>query len=497
MPKSLKPSAPRSPSAARLLAEKFPPLHAYWPNLPSVSAQQAAFLTLEAFGVVEGFYGGAAGGGKSDALLAGALQYTDRAGYAALILRRSYTDLALPGAAMARSKEWLHGKAKWRDRDKTWLFPSGATLTFGYLEQEADVYRYQSSEFQFIGFDELTQFSEWQYLYLFSRLRRTVDVDAPLRMRSASNPGGIGHIWVKGRFIEAGTREAGAVFIPARLRDNPGLAADEYVASLEHLPDVLRQQLLDGDWDAFEGAAVELREEHLVERFELLDAFDRFEAADYGLNGAPWALWSVDFEGNLVATDMLYERDVLPSDLAGLVIARRKGGWGVGHSAFVDPSIWHRTGARNKWGAPAMLADEFTDHGVSVTPANNDPRAGLIRLRELLATDPAHRFPDWHERRGELGAPRLFFVRGACSRLVEELRSAPLQPIDKRDGGEIVDPVWESRHGHAVAMARYAVMTRPGPSEKPDEPLEDPRAELVRQRDLELDSPGRRRYTNV
>src|SRR5215831_17422072 len=154
----------RSQSAATLLSSKWPMLEAMWPHLRSASAKQAAFLSLDC---LEAGYGGAAGGGKSDAILAGALQYVDVPGYAALILRRSFSDLALPGAAMARSKEWLYGRARWNEREKTWTFNSGATLTFGYLEAEDDVYRYQSSEYQYIGFDELTQFSEAQYRYLF------------------------------------------------------------------------------------------------------------------------------------------------------------------------------------------------------------------------------------------------------------------------------------------------------------------------------------------
>lgn len=434
-------------------------------------------------------YGGAAGGGKSDALLAAALQYVDTSGYAALILRRTFKQLSLPGAIMARSKEWLAwhrqaGRVHWNDDDKTWTFPSGATLTFGYLESADDIYRYQGPEFAFVGFDELTQFQEAQYTYLFSRARRRRDIDVPVRVRAASNPGGVGHSWVKSRFPLAADDtpavKGGRIFVPAKVTDNPGLDAAEYALSLGELDATLRQQLLDGDWGVFEGAAFTVTDDHLVGRFPLEDAHDRFEAADYGLNGAPWCLWAVDFEGNLVACDLLYVHDTLPADLAGRVVAKRKAGWGLSNSAYVDPSVWHRTGMRNKWGAPAMLADEFTDNGVSVQPANNDPRAGLIRVRELLKFDPDHVFPNWHPRAGELGAPRLFIVRGACDRLVDELRAAPLQPGDKRDAGEIVNPDWESAHGHAVAMCRYAAMTRPDASMEPEQPPEDEREAMAR-----------------
>src|SRR3984957_6827925 len=103
---------------------------------------------------------------------------------------------------MNRTRQWLaHSDAAWNNADKRFTFPSGAPLTFGNLDSEDDVYQYDSSEFQFIGFDELTSFSPQQYTYLFSRLRATKDNPVPLRMRSASNQGNRGHSWVKDRFM--------------------------------------------------------------------------------------------------------------------------------------------------------------------------------------------------------------------------------------------------------------------------------------------------------
>jgi predicted phage terminase large subunit-like protein len=215
--------------------------------------RQKDFLWLDC---LEAFYGGAAGGGKSSALLMAALQLVDIPGYSAIIFRQTYADLALPGALMDRSFEWLlPTDAKWNATEKKWLFPSGATLNFGYLESENDKYRYRSSEFQFIGFDELTNFTETQYRFLFSRLRRTNSINVPLRMRSASNPGGVGHDWVKTRFVGSATAppEVPGVFIAATLADNPHLNQEEYTKSLMQLDPVTRAQLLAGDWEAYEG----------------------------------------------------------------------------------------------------------------------------------------------------------------------------------------------------------------------------------------------------
>lgn len=494
-----------SETVPELLARMYPPLARYWPNLSSVSAPQAAFLMLDD---LEAFYGGAAGGGKSDALLAAALQYADVPGYAALILRRTFRQLEMPDAIMSRSKEWLMphraNGVQWNDDAKRWTFPSGATLTFGYLDSENDVYNYQGPAFQFVGWDELTQFDERPYKYLFSRTRRRKDLlelEIPIRHRSASNPGGIGHRWVYQRFIDEQTRERGAIFIPAKVDDNPGLDVDEYKLSLAALDETLQRQLLDGDWGVFEGAAFIVTDDHLIDRFDLDDSIDRFEALDYGLNGAPWGLWATDYEGNVIAVDMGYWHDALPSDIVPEIIEYRKRGWqldnGPTNDCYADPSIWHRTGGK-KWGKPAMLVDEFSDNGINLTKANNDPRVGLARLRELLKADPYHTFPSWHPRASEHGSPRIFFVRRECQDLVDELRAAPLQPLDQRDGGEIVDPKWESRHGHAVAMARYAVMSKPDASVEPAPEIVDVREAFMqrkreeRNREIEKLSKPRR-----
>lgn len=217
----------------------------YSPHAPT--ERQQAFLALSCR---EAFYGGAAGGGKSDALLMAALQEVHRPDYAAILFRRTYTDLALPGAIMDRAKEWLIPQGVgWNQVDRRFGFPSGATLSFSYLQHDLDRFRYQGAEFQFVGFDELTHFTEVQYRYLFSRCRRTAGSDCPLRIRGASNPGGVGHEWVKGRFISSEAEAAGRIFVPARLEDNPHLDQEEYQRNLDELDPVTREQLRNGDWE--------------------------------------------------------------------------------------------------------------------------------------------------------------------------------------------------------------------------------------------------------
>lgn len=204
--------------------------------------QQAQYILVQE---EEALYGGQAGGGKSDAILMSALQYVEEPDYAALILRRTYKDLSLPGALMDRAHKWLNTTdAHWNSTDKIWTFPSGATLTFGYLQHFNDIYNYQGSEFQFIAFDELTQFLQTEYQYLHSRLRRLEGSHIPIRMRTGSNPGGIGHQWVKDEFV-TGEKP----FIPAGYMDNPHLDRKEYEKSLNRLDYITRQQLKYGNWD--------------------------------------------------------------------------------------------------------------------------------------------------------------------------------------------------------------------------------------------------------
>lgn len=227
-----------------------PKMTKYIPHQPY--AKQAAFLLLTC---KEAFYGGAAGGGKSDALLMGALQYVDVPGYSALLLRKTYSDLTLPGALLPRAREWLapyveSGEVKWNDKDRTYYFPTGgapATITFGYLEHPKDKYRYQSAEFQFVGVDELTQIDRESYRYMFSRVRRLKGSKVPIRVRSASNPGNDGHEWVQQRFMVEGPSK-GRIFIPAKMTDNPYLDQEEYDQALQELDPVTRAQLRDGNW---------------------------------------------------------------------------------------------------------------------------------------------------------------------------------------------------------------------------------------------------------
>lgn len=267
------------------------------PHLPT--AKQMAFLLIPH---LEAFYGGAASGGKSDALLMAASQYVDMPSFHALILRRTLTDLKMPGALLERSHEWFDRfnkkEARYVAGEHSWYFPTRehtgkesfpARIQFGFIGESNAKLRYQGTEFQFVGFDEVTQFVESDYLYLFSRLRKLIcpihKIDPntgkpiykddcpicvrqrsiPIRMRSASNPGGPGHLWVKRRFkigpdINAAEekklgrkakyigKDKSRPFMPAQVKDNPFVDQESYEKALDKLDLVTREQLKRGDW---------------------------------------------------------------------------------------------------------------------------------------------------------------------------------------------------------------------------------------------------------
>lgn len=238
----------------QLQAMLTPKMTKYIPHVPT--AKQTAFMLLDN---KESFYGGAAGGGKSDCLLMCGLQHVDVKGFAGIIFRKNYSDLVKPGALIDRSKEWLSQfpEVRWVEKEKKFEFLEKygtktdikSVLQFGYLETDNDRFNYQGGEYQYVGFDELTHMSLICYQYMFSRMRRLKGVQVPLRVRGASNPPDDDQgQWVYDRFVNSEKKRKGAVFISAGLDDNPYLDKESYIESLEELDPVTRARLRDGLW---------------------------------------------------------------------------------------------------------------------------------------------------------------------------------------------------------------------------------------------------------
>ena len=213
----------------------------------------------------EAFYGGAAAGGKSATILMAATQYVDVPGYAAIIFRRTLSDLQQSGALLDVAHKWWDGRpdVKWDGDAHMFRFKGGGTISFGYSDDKRDISRYLGTEYQFIGFDEVTTWEdESPYDALHQRLRKTIDLDVPLRIRAASNPGEVGHEWVMKLFVDPGTKPtapcelncglcrfcAGIPYIPATVEDNPYLDP-RYKRTLDATTDPVRKaQMRYGDW---------------------------------------------------------------------------------------------------------------------------------------------------------------------------------------------------------------------------------------------------------
>ena len=355
--------------------------------------QQAKFLALDC---QEALYGGAAGGGKSDALLMAALQYVHVPGYSALLLRRTYQDLALPGAIMDRAATWLaNTPARWNGTDKRWTFPSGAMLSFGYLDTERDKYRYASAEFQFVGFDELTQFPEGWYRFLFSRLRKLSGATVPTRMRSATNPGGIGHEWVKRLFIDGG--QDAPPFVPARLSDNPSVDQADYLANLERLDPTTRKQLLEGVWVRDAGG--------LVYRYTDANAVDE----------AP------------KVTQEILALDFGFTDATAFVIL----GWRPHDSTVYVTRAWKRSGMTPSEVGEEVASLERAHHFVRIVGDVGGLGKGYVeeaRRRFSMPIEPAEKsnkrgYVDLLN--GDLARGRVRVVRAACEPLIKEWLELP------------------------------------------------------------------------
>lgn len=349
-----------------------PDLGGTFPSLP-----QAIFLTAP---VDEILYGGAAGGGKSAGLLAAALQYVEHPGYDALIVRRSYADLEKPGGLIPLSNLWLSGKADYDGHSHRWHFPSGATLSFGHIQNEFSVVQdYQGSAFSFIGFDELTQFAEFMYRYLFSRKRKAAGLPFPTRVRNTSNPGGIGHEWVKQRFITA-ANGINRMFIPAKLEDNPGLDKEDYEESLSNLDPITRAQLRHGDWDIrpegnlfkrewFKGRIVP-ESGQIIKRVRYWD----LAATPLGENGNADPDWTVGLLLGMTAERLYFILDVVRFRGTALEVKRRMRQIAIRDGVGVEIKIEQEGGASGKIVAQDIVRDVLAGFAAYAVP----PRKGKV-----------------------------------------------------------------------------------------------------------------------
>lgn len=430
-------------------------------------------------GEFEILFGGAAGPGKTDCLIVEAARFVKIPGYKAVIFRRTFPQLQeIIDRCWQFYPTW---GGTYRAGEHRWYFDSGATINLAHMQFEQNKYDWQGRELAFCGFDELTQFLETQYLYLISRVRNAPE-GVPLRIRSTTNPGGIGHQWVKERFvtsakpleplIDSSTGHS-RMFIPATVYDNPTLVENDptYVKRLEALPEVEKMRLLYGDWDSFEGQVFgELSQKtHGCEPFDIPHEWEKFNVFDWGY-GRPWAVFffAVDFDGDLYLYRAWYgmrKNDTGKYDpnkgvrQTNVEICRKIIDLEQERMAFrvADPACWAPTKQR---GSNVILGPSFTEdaskEGLFYLKADNDRLRGKqqvhMRLRieeetdengEIISVRPRfHAF--LNDENGNRGVRRWW----------EEMQSLQEDPKNPED-------VADKQADEGYDCFRYACMSRP------------------------------------
>lgn len=426
----------------------------------------------------EVLYGGAAGGGKSFAMLADPMRYFDNPNFNGVLFRKTNDELR----ELISKSQGLYDKAfpgaKWQEQKSRWTFPSGAQMWLTYLDRDIDVERYQGQAFTWIGFDELGHWdTPYAWNYMRSRLRST-DPNLPLSQRATANPGGMGGHWIKKMFInpappnqafDARDLETGEVmtypedhekagqplfqrkFIPAKLSDNPSLTQDgKYEASLLSMPKHLREQLLYGNWDIMDGAAFPEfnQKDHVIEPFEIPRSWKKFRSADFGyasFSAVHWFAIDPIYE-TLIVYRELYVSKHTGLDLAKAILALEKDEqimYGV-----LDSSVWQQRGQKGP-----SIAEEMIMAGVKWRPADRSKGSrtdGKNRLHELLKLRDMGLNEDGTVRR----IPGIQFFNN-CRQIIADLPTLPTDP----DGKDDIDVRYAS--DHTYDSIRYGIMSRP------------------------------------
>lgn len=428
-------------------------------------------------GEYESLYGGAAGGGKSDAMVVEALRQANIPHYKGLIVRKTYPELEeLIEKSMGYYPRAFPG-AKYNASAHAWRFPSGAKILFGSMQHAKDRTKYQGRAFDFVGFDELTHFTWDEYSYLFSR-NRPNGPGTRVYIRATANPGGVGHGWVKQRFITAGPplktlweavlirfpdghkepRFRSRVFVPASVFDNQRLLQNDpnYIDKLALMSPAERDALLYGDWDRFEGQVfIEWQNDpdryadrintHVINPFRVPDTWRVWRGFDWGYS-RPFSVgwYAVDHDGRMYRIRELYGCDGTPN--RGVRWEPARAAQEIRRIESEDLNLKGRTirGVAD----PAIFNDAGTEsvaalmerQGVYWDRGDNDRIAGQMQVHHRLAFD-------------DRGIPMLY-VFSTCRHFI---RTLPNLVYDQTD----VEDVDTDGEDHIYDELRYICMANP------------------------------------
>ena len=422
----------------------------------------------------EALYGGAAGGGKSEALVAEALRQAHIPHYRALILRKTYPELS---ELVDKSQRYYRGAfpgAQWSEARHMWRFPSGAKIYFGAMQHTNDRFKYQGRAYDYIAFDELTHFTQDEYLYLLSR-NRASGPGTRVYLRASANPGGIGHGWVKARFLTPAppmqtiwedvqvrtpdgnvrTARRSRIFVPSTVFDNQILLQNDpaYAARLAALPDADRRALLYGDWDAFAGQVfsewradpahyADRRYTHVVDPFPIPRGWRVVRGFDFGYS-RPFSVgwWAISPDGALCRIRELYGCTGTPNEGVRWEPARiareikkieqdDPNIRGRTVRGVADPSIFDESRGES-------VAQMMEREGIFFDRGDNARIAGKMQVHHRLAFD-------------QNGAPGLT-VFSTCRHFIRTVPALVYDPVN-------VEDVNTAMEDHIYDEMRYVVM---------------------------------------
>lgn len=399
----------------------------------------------------EALYGGAAGGGKTAALVAEAVTIAlEYPGIPVDIFRRTIPELKntiVPEIYRLCGEFIKSGNMIYHGQDRCFKLSNGSTINLNYCDTDADIYRYQGTEMPCLFLDELTQFPQPWFEYLKTR-NRTSNPDWPVIVRAATNPGGIGHGWVKNYFIDEApaetiytdpTTKLTRVFIPAKVSDHPiEKFRKDYTQKLQGISDdQLKRALLNGDWDVFAGQVFKewSREKHVIEPFAIPDHWQKWFSYDHGYNSFAGGLWFAKDpqEDRTYIYRELYLTENTVKEISSQI--KMLDGYEKISVRYADPAIW-KGGSSN---TGETVAQMFSIEGINFQPANNDRIAGKNAWHDMLAP---------HKD----GKPKLM-IFSSC---VNIIRTLPSLPYDRTR----VEDVDTKAEDHLYDAGRYGLVNQ-------------------------------------
>lgn len=426
----------------------------------SITKKQEKFIKSDAF---ETLFGGAAGGGKSYGQLVDALLYALKYPKSKqIIFRSTFADLEKSLIRVSLDIYPL-SIADYNSSKHTWKFNNGSIIDFGYIQYEKDVYQYQSAEYDVIRFDELTHFTEFMYTYMISRCRGANPY--PKRIKSSTNPGGVGHTWVKERFIDIGEpnvihnckletgEEVTRIFIPSLVTDNKFMLEydPDYIKRLDALPEKERKALKYGDWDIYDGMFFPefKRSIHVIEPFKIPDNWNRYIAMDYGLDMFAVLFIAIDTKGKAYVYNEIHKSNLIVSEaVQTLKSYMRQDKYKY---IYAPPDLWNRNRDTGK-----STAELFWEGGIDLTKASNNRIAGWLNVKEWIRIKKVR-----HEQTGKLYEDSDLKIFSNSLNLIKYL---PQLQHDEKDPNDVATEPHEPTH--ITDALRYFCVSRTAPTKE-------------------------------